>query len=127
MYCSISCSRARRGPGSWYRRRRIFSFSSPCSDLLRPPPPVSPPPDVVDGRVEDAAQAERVAFRLVLDLVEDAGGERADERLERAVVQAHANGDVAVLGLRSVEDRVEGQLQVLQVLDRQVEADGEPA
>src|SRR5581483_10022480 len=41
------------------------------------------------------------------------------------VVEAHADGDLAGVRIRAVEDRVERDLKILEALDRQVEPHGE--
>jgi hypothetical protein len=83
--------------------------------------------NVVDRRFEHAAQAELAVVTLVLDFVEDVGGVRSYDRLELAVARRHPHGDVARVRIGPAEDGVEGELEVLEVLDRQVEADRESA
>src|SRR5205807_3709068 len=85
------------------------------SHLLRQADRVAVYVDVVDGGLEHAAQAELVVLRA-LDLFEDGGRQRTDPRLERAVAQGHANRDVPRRELAATEDRVERDLQILEVL-----------
>src|SRR3954447_25433222 len=126
MYCSINCSRAARSPSSWYRRSRILSLSAMSRDLLGQVNELAVDVNVVDRRLEHTAQAQG-AVLLLLDLVEQRRGERTDARLERPLSQCHLHRDVPGLGVGTVEDRVERDLEVLEVLDRQVEAHREPA
>src|SRR6478672_1705100 len=131
MYCSISCSRAARSPSSWYRRSRSLSLSATGarashSDLLREPDRVAVHVHVVDSRFEHTPQAQLVVL-LTLDLVEEIERQRTDARLECAVAECHTNGDVSVLELTATEDRVECNLEVLEILDRQVHPDRKSA
>src|SRR5437870_1696753 len=126
MYCSISCSRACRSPCSWYRRRRALSFSATAGHLLRQPHPLAVDVHVLHGRVEDAPDPEALSG-LTLDLVEQPRGQRPDEGLELAVEECHPDGDVTRGRIGLVEDRVERDLQVLEVLHRQVEPNSEAA
>src|SRR5665213_527395 len=131
MYCSISCSRAARSPSSWYLRRRSLSLSAtsvPTSrgHLLREADRIAVHVHVVNRRLEHTAQTQHVVL-LQLDLVEHVRRQRADARLQRTVADRHANCDVPGLELTAAENGVEGDLQVLEVLDREVHADCESA
>src|SRR5205823_14690987 len=111
---------AARSPCSWYRRSSSLSLSPPGAlgshrDFLREADPVPVHVHVVDGRLEHAAKAERLAA-LALDLVEQPGRERADARLERTVAHRHPNGDLTHVGVEAVEDRIERDLEVLENL-----------
>ncbi len=78
MYCSISCSRAWRSPSSWYRRSRTLSFSATdASTFFVSRTHVTVDDDVVDRRLEHAAQAE-LASSISLEPFEHAGRQRAD-------------------------------------------------
>src|SRR5438128_1070594 len=120
MYCSISCSRAWRSPCSWYRRRRILSLSG-----TRPPldQPDAPTVDLhlVHCRLEHPLHAELRAG-VPLECVEHALVERADDGLERVVVDRQADDELAVVRTRAaVEQGAEGDLQVFEVLEGQIE------
>src|SRR2546425_11919577 len=82
--------------------------------------------NVVDRRLEDAAQPKPVSS-FTLDLVEDLPSQRPDNRLELAVARCHPYGDVSRVGIGAHEDGVERKLEILEVLDRQVQANREPA
>src|SRR5690348_17052469 len=114
MYCSISCSRAWRSPCSWYRRRRTLSFSAMPRDLLRQADPLAVDVHVLDSRVEHAPDPEPVVG-LALDLVEQRRRQRADDRLQLAVVDRHPHGDVSRGRVGPIEDRVERDLEVREI------------
>src|SRR2546421_8270772 len=131
MYCSISCSRAARSPCSWYRRSSSLSLSptgrhTSDRDLLREAHPIVVDVHVVEGRVEYAAQGQHVVL-LAFDLLEHGAPERAHVRHELAVVHGHPDRDLAVVKHEAVEDRVERDLEVREILDREAEAGREPA
>src|SRR5215510_7685330 len=115
MYCSISCSRAWRSPSSWYRRRRTLSLSATRRDLLREAHPLAVDLDAVDDRVEHAAQAELLAV-VARELVAEV--DRTDLPVHLAVVHRHRDRDLLAVVLRAFEDRLDGDLQVLEVLER---------
>src|SRR3954453_9584316 len=126
MYCSISCSRACRSPCSWYRRRRILSFSATARHLLRQAHPGPVDVNVVHRRLEHPAQPD-AAVLVVLDLVEDIRREWTDDGLELTLARRHPDRDVTGTRISTAEDRIERELEVLEVLDRQVQPDREAA
>src|SRR5690349_24700522 len=89
-------------------------------DLLREPHILAVDVDLLDRRLQDAPHPQR-AVRLARDLVEKPCGQRPDDGVERAIPERHADRDVARERVGAVEDRVERDLEVLEVLDRQVE------
>src|SRR5207247_2173301 len=79
--------------------------------------------DAVDDGAENPAQPDGVALALELP-PHRAARERADTRLDRIGPHRDGNGHVA-LADAVVEQLVERDLQVLEVLERQVETDVE--
>src|SRR5437879_5463596 len=121
MYCSISCSRACRSPSSWYRRRRILSLSG-THPPLHQPDAVAVDVHLVDGRLEHTPHAELGAC-VALERLEQARAERADHCLESVVVDGHADRHLVLVAppCAVVEQGAERDLQILEVLERQIE------
>src|SRR5215211_1665356 len=132
MYWLISCSRAARSPLSWYRRR---SSRSPRSgivthrNVLRQLDPLCAVPlrhsHVVDDGFEDPAQPEPGLVRAA-EVVGEAAAERPDARVNGTAVETQRQRHVCA-GVAPLEERIDGRLDVVQHVVRQIETRRETA
>src|SRR5829696_128483 len=130
MYCSMSCSRAWRSPCSWYRRSSALSFSRPGTLGLHPLHRlheldlVALEPVRVRHRPEHTREAELGVLRELA--CEPLSVDRTDARDERVALDPDRDGHGAV-ALALLEEACERELQILEMLEREVEPDGEAA
>src|SRR3954469_889860 len=127
MYCSISCSRAFRSPRSWEGGRGVLSFSAMrdlrAVDVLRERHAAWLDLDVVDDGPEHPPEAQLGALVGAVQLRREV--DRIDARVKPPVLDAERDRHV-VVARRAVEDGGEGELDVLERLDRQLVPEREP-